>query len=111
MNLTPYINNWIIQGKFYGYPDCCIVAFVHRTCDIKAGEIKDITESQRAVLDGNGFVPCDKCAKKLLKEGKTIDTLIQNRVCGTNYPHSTDSDGEIEEYAQSLGYGKVKTSE
>jgi hypothetical protein len=57
---------WYHLGELYGYPVCCIEAFVYRISnqisDNKKGYIvhKD--------LDATGFIPCEHCSKKPVTE-------------------------------------------
>ena len=61
------IKGWWLQGKYFGYPNCCIEAF-----------IKD-KQQQNSVFLGTGFLPCQKCNKQTPKV--LIEKINTNRVC------------------------------
>ena len=58
---------WYLQGKYFGYPNCCIKAFL-------LGE-----QSQDSVFSGTAFLPCSECNKKNPLE--IVDVINTNRVC------------------------------
>jgi len=70
-------------GKFYGYPDCCINSFCERKF------IGDISEEQRMVHNGSGFIPCKNHSMEIIAGKIKIESLIQNREC--QFPFFTDS--------------------
>lgn len=73
---------WRNNGMYFGYPICCISEFL---------ECNEFSEDQLKVRK-YGFVPCISCTKRILNGLTTIEDLIQNRVCKTNYPiHNKDS--------------------
>jgi hypothetical protein len=72
---------WIAVGKYYGYPSCCITSF----CESAA-----ITNTQNAVHQHTGFIPCDECATKIYVGETTLNALITDRKCLTPFP--TDDD-------------------
>ena len=53
------------QGRFYGYPECCIQAFVESFDKFP----NHVTEEQEIASEYKGFIPCIEHAKQIL-EGK-----------------------------------------
>ncbi len=78
LKLMPEHEQWILIGLYYGYPQCCIEAFCKKDFGV-------LTTSQKRVVDGNGFIPCDKCCKTLIEPIK-LQTLIIDRICKNPYP-------------------------
>jgi len=60
-------------GVYYGYPNCCIRSF-HKLllADTKWNEISQ----ERKAVTTNGFVPCQRCAERVLKGEIQIQELI-----------------------------------
>lgn len=79
------VGHWVINGLYFGYPKCCIIHFCTR-------KTWDLSVKQRAVIDGNGFIPCERCSKKILKGDATIESLINNRENPKPYPHDDMDD-------------------
>lgn len=74
-----YPQHWRNRGNYYGYPSCCINAFIRRSIDV------EFTEDELLYSKG-GFLPCKKHLK-MIKQGKiTIESLIQDRQCVTSFP-------------------------
>ena len=72
------------MGEHLGYPQCCIDWFV----DIRLyGGGGELTDEQEAVHDGHGFIPCPKCAQRLIETGETSATLIKNRKHPEKFPY------------------------
>jgi hypothetical protein len=73
-------NRWyVINGIYYGYPLCCIKNFCERGYKL--------TKDQREISDNHfGFVPCPKCAKKILQKELDIIDLIKDRICEKPFP-------------------------
>lgn len=68
-------------GKYYGYPDCCIVDFCNR--HIQGGVL---TYEQEKVHQNFGFIPCPDCARKVFNKEIRLTDLIKNRICEFNFP-------------------------
>lgn len=74
-------------GEYYGYPSCCIEAFSPN------GEVILWMERDRVVIDatetfpGCGFLPCNACAKRVVKGELTLDQLIVNRKHPLPFPN------------------------
>lgn len=67
------LDKWKIIGKQFGYPQCCIDAFVkleHIGCERK--------------LTGTGYIPCIECDKKT--EEELIMIINANRTHSTLFP-------------------------
>jgi hypothetical protein len=73
-----------LAGKFYGYPTCCITSFVN---DITGTNKR--TPSQLQVHNGSGFIPCHNCATKIIMGQTTLEQLITERICSTEFPTQT----------------------
>lgn len=78
--ITEKTRRYFFMGIFYGYPTCCINDFASRK------DASTITKEQEEVQQNEGFIPCHKCAKKVLNSGLTIESLITDRFCKTEYP-------------------------
>ena len=63
-------------GHYYGYPPCCIQAFIDR---YKKNEKP--SEYLRTAGNGTGFIPCEKHAELILKNKITISDCICGRIC------------------------------
>ncbi|KGX39663.1 hypothetical protein [Burkholderia pseudomallei] len=62
---------WRIVGNFFGYPSCCVEAFVRDNCDATK------TRYPQAPWIGTGYVPCLACAEKALPDFQAfVDTKI-----------------------------------
>jgi hypothetical protein len=73
-----------LAGKFYGYPQCCINSFMaHYTGKYHR------TSSQLLVHNGCGFIPCHDCATKIIMGETTLEQLITDRICSTNFSSPT----------------------
>lgn len=73
-------------GDYFGYPKCCIKAFHTMLIqDIKFNQIS--IERKRATK--YGFVPCQRCAQKIL-EGKikVEDCILPTRQCPKPFTQS-----------------------
>lgn len=74
-----YYQHWRERGAYYGYPSCCINAFVRRPINAT------FTENEEKYSKA-GFLPCKKHLK-MIKQGKIqIEDLIQKRECKTSFP-------------------------
>jgi hypothetical protein len=78
--LEAHQDHWRNQGKYYGYPDCCIDSFVNR------GLFRELSREQKRVHKNYGFIPCPECAKKIVEGKTTLEGLIKNRECKTPFP-------------------------
>ena len=66
------------QGEFFGYPKCCVNSFIN----YMSGKGKR-TELQNKTSHPEGFIPCNKHAKRIHIGEIDINDIIQNkkRVC------------------------------
>ena len=69
------MSKWEKNGKWFGYPDCCINDFVTR------GENDFIrpTRNQCKMSKNSGFIPCSYCSWKVLSKQCTLEELINKR--------------------------------
>ncbi len=74
------INLWRVNGKYFGYPKCCIDEFIedkhqgHPTC----------TEDLHKCY---GFIPCEKHRQDILDGVIKLEELITNRVHKDKFPN------------------------
>lgn len=66
-------------GEYYGYPKCCIITFY---------ETMGALGNPKGAEAGNytGFIPCPKCADKVLSGELELKDLITNRICKKEFP-------------------------
>ena len=70
------------NGKYYGYPECCIGEFIDK-CRYK----KNLTVSQDIVNKGYGFIPCPQCADRVRNGEISLEGLINtSRQCPCKFP-------------------------
>ena len=67
------LNDWHLLGKYYGYPDCCIDAFIRG----------DYHAEEYPVPDGLPFLPCKKCAGNPVAE--LLIGVKENRFCKAGF--------------------------
>lgn len=72
---------WTSWGIYFGYPQCCIANFV------VLDDIKNRSDEQKQVHKGTGFIPCHSCTKKIVEGEVTLEGLIKNRICPTEFPN------------------------
>jgi hypothetical protein len=53
---------WRALGQHYGYPRCCVDAFLSDTCQVTKDRYPD------APWDGTGFIPCPCCAERAIED-------------------------------------------
>lgn len=101
-------------GEYFGYPDCCIQEFVERGEQMEKAkspeEFSPFTEKQLQVVDGAGFIPCKKCADKLLETGKRVDTLVdtEKRQAPYSYLEVKSSEEKEEETFKDFLFKKME---
>lgn len=69
--------HWEKQGKLYGYPKCCIKAFIANNSD--SNNIIEPTIIQECISNGSGFIPCSHCCWKVLSNQCKLADLIKDR--------------------------------
>lgn len=69
------------QGEFFGYPTCCVKAFLRRVSGKK-------TRDEQLQAARAGFIPCFKHANKILKGEISLDNIIENRICSVPFNNS-----------------------
>lgn len=81
------IDYLVETGRKFGYPECCIKAFISRTMSIIINsKIPPLDKNQSMVHQGYGFIPCSKCSEHLVKTGEGVETLIKNRTFPKPFP-------------------------
>jgi hypothetical protein len=83
-----YCSNKRKLGEYYGYPDCCIEAFIGRKHDKR--RVRDICPRSCKAARRTGFIPCDKHAEEILRGSIRIEDLIVDRKCETRFPNGDD---------------------
>jgi hypothetical protein len=73
------INYWKENGKYFGYPQCCIDEFCNR-------DSLELSVEQESVIDNHGFIPCQEHSVMILQGKTTLKDLITNRKCTYEYP-------------------------
>ena len=69
-------------GLYFGYPECCVVAFVN-----KKKKFIGPNKTQKKIGKKRGFIPCMPCCRLIMKGHICIEDLIQNRECELSYPN------------------------
>ena len=71
------------QGEFFGYPKCCVKSFIkYLTGKGKRSCIQNITSHPE------GFVPCEKHARKIHRGEINVKDIILNRVCTVEFQYN-----------------------
>lgn len=81
------MSNWIKYGKRFGYPECCIRAFIVRNID--DDNIILPNRIQKRVANGKGFIPCSYCAWKVLSRQCKLEDLIKDRQERRQFPETS----------------------
>jgi hypothetical protein len=102
-----------LMGQFFGYPECCIEAFLTRARKMITATDREAFEKAALVTSEQdkftlGFVPCPECAKKY-PPGQEFQ-LISNRVCSVPYPDGSTY-GAFEEEFDNYIQSQFKTKE
>lgn len=99
-NFKKEIENWTKEneplGKKLGYPKCCVKAFCElppELLDFRNAIKLPVSEIEKlrytvACIDGKftGFIPCAKCAKKILKGKINLFSLIDESKRTKDFP-------------------------
>ena len=96
-----------LMGVFFGYPVCCIQAFIKRAEGIQLAiatkDMKKVDEAAQVLPEQegfhHGFIPCPECAKTV-KPGEEGKLIQKTRVCSTPYPHDHTSDVEFDKFME-----------
>lgn len=73
------------MGIYYGYPMCCIGAFIDRMMDFKDN---GYSKTAPRKFHGTGYIPCAVCNNK--SEDELLATIARNRRCRKPFPHASD---------------------
>ena len=78
-------------GKFFGYHQCCIDAFVEHAEKYGSGDTEHLThyqtKYQRLTKGKTAFMPCSKHAKQLVKKQIGPSDMTVNRICSLPFPY------------------------
>ena len=95
-----------IIGKFFGYPDCCINWYVNTQKKYGKGNQDHLSNYQEAFLKGTegiGFLPCPKCAKKIIKRNLSPDKFVKKTRRATEpFPFAGEDEKTIKEFENYL---------
>lgn len=72
-------------GRYFGYPDCCILHFCGRAVVMQMGYLKMAAIPPGNPFDETGYVPCPSCRQNRTKE-HMLATITQNRKCPLPFP-------------------------
>jgi hypothetical protein len=75
-------------GTYYGYPECCIEFFIQNMFYV---EKRNKAQKNIKASGETGFIPCTKHAKQILNKSITIQDILQNRKCETEFPYGRGS--------------------
>jgi hypothetical protein len=71
-------------GRYFGYPDCCILNFLGRGMALHMGYMKLASISGKLPLEGTGYVPCPVCRQRSEDELKA--EIGNRRQCPLPFP-------------------------
>ncbi len=71
-----HVQAYHVMGKYYGYPDCCIEAFLRGDHHLE----------EEIVAYGTGYVPCKTCASTKTEE-QLASEINNHRMCTIKYPN------------------------
>lgn len=80
------MNAWTVQGKYYGFPKCCVEAFENGEHILSGKELK---------LNGTGYIPCQHC-NDTKTEDELVDSINLNRIEPKPFPHETGYDFSVQ---------------
>lgn len=73
-----------VWGKYYGFPKCCVQAFVKHNIEIGFG-YADFVGIRK--LHMTGFVPCTHC-NDTKTESELLSEIENNRICKIPFPQT-----------------------
>ena len=79
--------DWEVFGRYFGYPECCIKAFL----------IGSHRGGPKRKLHGTGYIPCTECNEKL--ECELLNSIKTNRKHYLPFP---EVDNEIADFDLNL---------
>ena len=91
----PYSIYYVAICKLFGYPDCCIEEFIY---DFELGR-KPIKNRDSLTFDKynrSGFIPCNTCASRVIKNDTKLSDLIVDRLCNSKFPKDGSREGNVE---------------
>lgn len=90
-------------GQYYGYPTCCIDAFIEDMQYLEnTGKAPVRARADKYPWTGTGFIPCNEHAESIMQHwDETMQEILKSRVCV--YPFPVDeSDIDLLEVTQAL---------
>jgi hypothetical protein len=78
---------WIKYGKRFGYPECCIEAFIIRNED--EDNIIPPNRVQKRVGNETGFIPCSYCCWKVISCKCKLEDLLKDRKERRKFPDAS----------------------
>lgn len=80
-------NIWYCYGIHFGYPKCCINAFISRNED--RDNCKRPSRIQSLASNRSGFIPCSYCSWKVIsKQCKLSDLISPYRYERIDFPNA-----------------------
>lgn len=79
---TEDIERWKEQGKYYGYPQCCIDYFVNN--------FPNVEDTPTYIHKGTGFIPCPYHQNQIIEKEATLGSLIKNRHHPLPFPRNDE---------------------
>jgi hypothetical protein len=81
---------WYNTGKHFGFPDCCIKAFIE----------DNLPETNSSVFSGTGYRPCENCSK--IEPDELIVSINKRRSHPYPFPDSRNFVRDFREDLYSL---------
>lgn len=78
-------------GRYFGYPDCCIMEFLEYMSTYSKGKTP---RREKRKLYGTGYVPCKKCNTK--SEEQLLANIDKNREHNKAFPEDDLTNDQIE---------------
>lgn len=74
-------------GKYFGYPQCCIEAYLKILAN---GGRKTAEQANPKVHRDTGFIPCPDHARQVLRGEVTLESLVNNRIYPYPFPNEPE---------------------
>lgn len=92
MSLPPQLDREL--GRLYGYPDCCVEAFIDKDQWSLDELVRDhIAHTMGRPWNGTGFVPCSACRAQAAADFAAFvaNVITPNRAAISPFPESAHS--------------------
>lgn len=88
-SVEKYTEIWQNNGKYFGYPQCCIDFFIKRGIAVLNGDFNSIKLSpeHENLSIKTGFIPCCLHAEKIINKEIKVEDLIKNRESINIFPY------------------------